>query len=48
MVTRLESLDPIEKYNFPWGSNRHSADLREKERYGAYILVRHLAHANNM
>ena len=34
MVT-LESLDPIQNYNFRWGSNLHSVDLNQKELYRA-------------
>ena len=26
---------PIQNYKFPWGSNLHSLDLSQKERYGA-------------
>ena len=34
MVTG-QILGPIQNYNFPRGSNLHSLDLSEKERYGA-------------
>ena len=29
----MKKQGPIENYNFPWGSNRHSLDLSLKERY---------------
>ena len=42
MVT-LQSLGPIQNYNFRWGSNLHSVDLSQKERTEANVLGRHLA-----
>ena len=38
MVT-LQSLGPIQNYNFRWGSNLHSVDLSQKERTEANVLV---------